>query len=235
MGGEMIAGAHATRFELLMLKKRLKLAQRGHDLLVEKRDALLIHFFEFIRDIAPLRDKLNRSLQEAYSNFMKAQLLMGPGRLEEASDGVVDKFEVSEKTRSIIGVMIPLYELHAKPRPEKGWWYSIGQTNAALDDAVRAMEKSLEIIVELAEIESSVKRLAAAIVMTKRRVNALETIIIPRFQNTIHFIAMSLDERAREDFFRLKRIKKLHEEAEELEGAEAPLQPPLLTPTPSAQ
>ncbi len=215
MAGETIAGVHATRFELLMLKRRVKLAKRGHDLLVEKRDALLLHFFNFIRDIGPLRTKLNNALSEAYLNFLNAQIDMGSNKLEGISFAIPDRFNVAEKTRNIIGVSIPFLELTTRERPEHGWWYNFQDTPASLDEAVVSLQKVLAMVVELAEIETAVKRLAEAITMTKRRVNALENIIIPRFENTIQFIRLSLEEREREDFFRLKRIKKLHEEAKE--------------------
>ena len=211
MSSEIIAGVHATRAELLRLRRRLKLAQRGHDLLVEKRDALLMHFFDAVRDLAPLRDKLWRRLEEAYREFTKAELLMGPAKLKEISYTVPDRFDVSEQARSIIGVLVPIFRLKVQSRPEKGWWYGMAESSAALDKAMEAMEEALKLIVELAEAETTVKRLAEAIIMTKRRVSALENIIIPRFENTIRFIQMHLEERAREDFFRLKRIKRLHE------------------------
>lgn len=216
MPGERISAVKATRFELLMLKRRVKLARRGHDLLVEKRDALLIHFLKYIRAIGPLREKLNKALESAYRDFMVAQIILGSGKLEEVSYTTLDRFNVGEKTRNIIGVTIPILELSVQERPEKGWWYNFPETTAAVDEAVKTFTSVLEMIVELAEIETAVKRLAEAITMTKRRVNALENVIIPRFENTIRFIQLNLEERAREDFFRLKMIKKIHEAAEEL-------------------
>ena len=222
MPGERISAVKTTRFELLMLKRRVKLARRGHDLLVEKRDALLIHFLKYIRAIGSLREKLNKALESAYRDFMVAQIILGSGKLEEVSYTTLDRFNVGEKTRNIIGVTIPILELSVQERPEKGWWYNFPETTAAVDEAVKTFTSVLEMIVELAEIETAVKRLAEAITMTKRRVNALENVIIPRFENTIRFIQLNLEERAREDFFRLKMIKKIHEAAEEL-AAPSPL------------
>jgi V/A-type H+-transporting ATPase subunit D len=222
MAAEIISGVHATRFELLMLRRRVKLARRGHELLVEKRDALLLHFFEAIRNIGPLREKLSKALDNAFKAFITAQLVMGSNKLQEISHTIPERYMVREKSRNIIGVTIPFFELDLKERPEKGWWYNVPETSAALDDAVKEMEKALNIISELAEAETAVKKLAEVITMTKRRVNALENIIIPRFENTIRFIQMQLEEREREDFFRLKRIKKIHEAAERKEKAETP-------------
>jgi len=219
LSSERASSVKATRFELLMLKRRVALARRGHDLLVEKRDALLMHFLRYIRDIGPLRERLNKELESAYRNFMVAQIILGSSRLEEASYTTSDRFNVSEKTRNIIGVTIPLLELSAQERPEKGWWYNFPETTAAADDAIKTFQKVLEMVVELAEIETAVKRLAEAVTMTKRRVNALENVIIPRFEHNIRFIQLHLEERAREEFFRLKMIKKLHEAREEAEAA----------------
>ena len=211
MSTEIIPGVHATRAEMLMLRKRAQLARRGHDLLVEKRDALLLHFFEAVRNIGAIREKLVKTLDEAYKEFMKAQLVVGLGKLSEVSHSFPDRFDVTERTRNIIGVPIPFFELHVKERPEKSWWYSLYETSATVDRAVKTMEDTLRLMVELAEVETAVKRLAEVIIMTRRRVNALENIIIPRLENTVKFIQMHLEERAREDFFRLKRIKALHE------------------------
>ncbi|MEM3736816.1 MAG: V-type ATP synthase subunit D [Candidatus Bathyarchaeia archaeon] len=215
MSSERVSTVKATRAELLTLRRRVKLAKRGHDLLVEKRDALLMHFLKYVRDVGPLRERLNKALESAYRNFMVAQIILGPRKLEEISYTAPDRFNVNERYRNIIGVTIPLLELSAERVSEKGWWYNFPETTATVDDAIKTFEKVLETIVELAEIETAVKRLAEAVTMTKRRVNALENVIIPRFENNIRFIQFHLEEMAREDFFRLKRIKMIHEAAEE--------------------
>jgi len=160
LADEIVAGVHATRFELLMFRRRMKLAQRGHELLVEKRDALLIHFFEAIRKIGPLREKLGKALDDAFKAFITAQLVMGSKKLQEISHSVPERYVVREKSRNIIGVTIPFFELDVKERPEKGWWYNVPETSAALDDAVKEMEKALNLISELAEAETAVKKLA---------------------------------------------------------------------------
>ncbi|RLG91313.1 MAG: V-type ATP synthase subunit D [Candidatus Hecatellales archaeon] len=211
MSTEIIAGVHATRAEMLRLRRRVQFARRGHDLLVEKRDALLLHFFEAIRNITAIREKLVKSLDEAYKEFMRAQLILGSDKLLEVSYSVPERFDITERTRNVIGVLLPFFELNIKEKPEKGWWYGLSDTSASLDNAIKTMENTLKLMVELAEVETAVKRLAEVITMTKRRVNALEKVIIPRLENTIRFIQMHLEERAREDFFRLKRIKAIHE------------------------
>ncbi|MEM2915654.1 MAG: V-type ATP synthase subunit D [Candidatus Bathyarchaeia archaeon] len=208
MAQEIISGVHATRAEMLQLRRRAILARRGHDLLEEKKDALLLHFFEMIKNIGTLREDLLKNLEKSYKELMLAEMNLGPERLRELSYSVPDRFNIKEGSRNIIGVQIPILELQTTKYDTP--WYNIYETSATLDSAVKSMESSLEMIIELAEVESSIKRLVEVITVTKRRVNALENIIIPRLENTIKYIRMHLEERAREDFFRLKRIKTIH-------------------------
>lgn len=208
MAQEIISGVHATRAEMLQLRRRAILAKRGHDLLEEKKDALLLHFFEMIKNIGTLREDLLRNLDKSYKEFMTAEMSLGPNKLSELSFSIPDRFNIKEGSRNIIGVEIPILEMQTAKYDTA--WYSIPRTSASLDNAVKRMESTLELMVELAELESSIKRLVEVITVTKRRVNALENIIIPRLENTIKYIRMHLEERAREDFFRLKRIKTIH-------------------------
>jgi V/A-type H+-transporting ATPase subunit D len=131
---------------------------------------------------------------------------MGYSRLEELSYGVEDRFDVIAKTRSIIGVAIPNIQVEVKTL--SSYPYSIIDTSARLDEATLAMIEAVKTLVELASIEAAVTKLAEAIGSVKRRVNSLEYVIIPRMGSTIRFIRMYLEEREREDFFRLKRIKR---------------------------
>jgi len=208
---EQLMNVHPTRMELLALRKRMEIAERGRELLREKLDALMIEFFEFVREISALRAKAQESLARAYTAFSEAQMIMGYSRLEELSYGVVDRFDVIAKTRSIIGVAIPNLQVEVKPL--SSYPYSIIDTSARLDEATLAMIEAVKTLVELASIEATVTKLAEAIGSVKRRVNSLEYVIIPRMGSTIRFIRMYLEEREREDFFRLKRIKgRLREE-----------------------
>src|SRR6266481_2805117 len=162
---DILPGARPTRMELIALRKRRNIAQRGQDLLREKLDALMIEFFQFAREITALRAKTQDILNRTYLKFAETQMLMGSSRLEET---------------------------------------------------VALMTEAVKNVVELSAAEEAIRRLAEAIAATKRRVNSLEYIVIPRILNTIRYIEMSLQERAREDFFRLKRIKtRLEEEKEE--------------------
>ena len=211
---DIIPGARPTRMELIALRKRRAIAQRGQDLLREKLDALMIEFFQFAREITALRAKTQDILNQTYKRFAEAQMLMGATRLEETSLTAQDRFDVDASTRNVIGVSIPDVEVQVKAL--EGYPYSMIGTSAKLDEAVALMTEAVKNVVELSAAEAAIRRLAEAIAATKRRVNSLEYIVIPRILNTIRYIELSLQERAREDFFRLKRIKtRLEEEKEE--------------------
>ena len=202
---ELITGIHPTRMELLTLRKRRKIADRGRDLLREKLDALMIEFFQFVREITALRNKAQKLLTEAYDEFIEAQMAIGSMRLEQTSVGVEDRFTIQTKTRNVIGVTIPYIQVTLKPLST--FPYNPYDTSIKLDQATMKMAEAIKAIAELSSAEAAVKKLAEAIASTKRRVNSLEYVIIPRMLATIRYIEMHLEEAEREDFFRLKRIK----------------------------
>jgi len=191
--------------ELLTLRKRRKIAERGRDLLREKLDALMIEFFQFVREIANLRAKAQEQLAKAYANFVEAQMAMGYMKLEQTSIGVDDRFSIDPKSRNVIGVIVPY--LQVAVRPLDGFPYNVYDTSIKLDVATISMAEAIKLIAELSSAEAALMKLAQAIAATKRRVNSLEYIVIPRMVGTIRYIEMHLEEAEREDFFRLKRIK----------------------------
>jgi len=191
--------------ELLTLRKRRKIAERGRDLLREKLDALMIEFFQFVREITALRNKAQKLLTEAYDDFIEAQMATGSMRLEQTSVGVEDRFTIETKSRNVIGVTIPYIQVILTPL--SAFPYNPYDTSIKLDEATLKMAEAIKAIAELSSAEAAVKKLAGAIASTKRRVNSLEYVIIPRMFATIRYIEMHLEEAEREDFFRLKRIK----------------------------
>ena len=202
---ELIAGIHPTRMELLTLRKRRKIAERGRDLLREKLDALMIEFFQFVREISALRTKAQQLLSDAYEDFVEAQMAIGSIKLEQTAVGIEDRFTIETKTRNVIGVTIPYIQVTLKPLT--AFPYNPYDTSIKLDEATIKMAEAIKAIAELSSAEAAVKKLAMAIAATKRRVNSLEYVIIPRMLDTIRYIEMHLEEAEREDFFRLKRIK----------------------------
>lgn len=202
---EVIPGIHPTRMELLALRKRRGIAERGRDLLREKLDALMIEFFESVRNISALRERSHALLGEAYALFIETQMIHGSAKLEQLSIGVEDRFDLEAETRNVIGVTLP--DMQLKVSPLKSAPYNLLATSARLDDATMKMAEALKAIAELSSAEAATRKLAEAIASTKRRVNSLEYMIIPRVLGSIRYIQMHLEEREREDFFRLKRIK----------------------------
>lgn len=213
---ELIAGVHPTRMELLTLRRRRKIAERGRDLLREKLDALMIEFFQFVREIASLRAKAQGLLAEAYDEFVEAQMAMGSTKLGQASLGVQDRFTIETKTRNVIGVTIPYIQVEMRPLTE--FPYNVYDTSIKLDEATLKMAEAIKAIAELSSAEAAVRKLAEAIAATKRRVNSLEFVVIPRILSTIRYIEMHLEEAEREDFFRLKRIKSRMAKVEVIEA-----------------
>ncbi len=212
---ELISGVHPTRMELLTLRKRRTIAERGRDLLREKLDALMIEFFQFVREITTLRNKAQDLLAQAYDDFVKAQMAMGYTKLEQTSVGVEDRFTIETKTRNVIGVTIPYIQVNVKLL--SGFPYNVYDTSITLDEATLRMADAIKAIAELSSAEAAVRKLGEAIAATKRRVNSLEYVVIPRLLGTIRYIEMHLEEAEREDFFRLKRIKSRMAKVEAIE------------------
>ncbi len=205
----MIPGIHPTRMELLMLKRRKVLAEKGHDLLKEKRDALIMEFFDILEDVRKLRNDVNEALKEAYDALAMTKMIMGPLKVEEVATSIPPILELDVSTRNVMGVRVPLLRVEEKSESTLISSYGFTDTSAKLDEAVEKFRNALKAIIRLAETEAAVKRLAEEIEKTKRRVNALKYVIIPRLTNTILFIELHLEEREREDLFRMKRIKSI--------------------------
>ncbi|AIS31657.1 MULTISPECIES: V-type ATP synthase subunit D [Methanobacterium] len=215
MAQEMIEGINPTRMELLKLKQREKLAVKGHSLLKEKRNALIMEFFNILERVKGSRDEVTVKLQEAYQDLTAAQVMMGDLSVKKAAMSVTESVDVDIDSRSVMGVVVPVIESEISQRTIVERGYGFMDTSVKLDEAAKKFEESIQLIIELGEIEKTIMLLASEIESTKRRVNALEHIIIPRLENTVKYIEMRLEEMERENFVRLKMIKKTMEESEE--------------------
>ncbi|TFF87016.1 V-type ATP synthase subunit D [Candidatus Thorarchaeota archaeon] len=202
---DILPGTKTTRMELLSLRNRKKLAERGHDLLKEKRDSLIMEFFNAIAEIKETRDHVERALAEAFSSLTQAKMIMGPARVVEFAYASRVAANLDISTRTIMGVRVPVLSVQ-QYFPEIP--YSLPDSSTKLDSMSEKFAEALKAIVKLAEIESTVKRLALEIERTKRRVSALETIVIPRLERSAQYVKLALEEREREDFYRIKMVKE---------------------------
>lgn len=207
MAQDIIGGINPTRMELLSLKNRTKLAVKGHGLLKEKRDALIKEFFDILDRVKGVREAAERSLKEANEALLEAQIAMGDLAVRKASLSVKESIDVDIKSRSVMGVSVPVTNVKMEERSIIDRGYSFSDTTIQLDEAAKKFEESIKFLIELGEVEKTIFLLAEEIEATKRRVNALEHIMIPRFENTEKYIDMRLQEMERENFVRLKMIR----------------------------
>lgn len=194
--------------ELITLKERRELAARGYELLREKQDALVREFFAILSEARQVREDMETTLNNAFSSLMEAKLVEGGVKLEELALGAQSFLDFEMATRNMMGVTVPVFRVTQRgdlPRIH----YSLAGTSAAVDQAAKKIREALEKVVRLAEVEATVKRLAAEIEKTKRRVNALNYVVLPRINNTIRYIELMLEEQEREDLFRMKRVKAM--------------------------
>ena len=212
---QILEGVNPTRMELLEIRKKLILAEKGHKLLEEKRDALVEKFFDVIDRRNEIMKVLNEEFKDAFLSLIQAQMILGEKKVEDVSYLSKDIGEVSFDYENIMGVKIPKVNSE-EIKPSKKPFYGFFETCSKLDDAHNKFSELVKKLLELADIESDIKSLSVEIEKTKRRVNVLENTLIPQLIATIKYISMQLEEREREDFFRRKRIKAIMEAKKEI-------------------
>jgi len=205
---ERLEDVKPTRMELLRIRKRKVLAENGHDLLSEKKDALINEFFKIVDKRRELREKLEDILEKSFDSLIEAQMVMGSAEIESIAHGAKKMDGLEIDSDNIMGVKVP--KLQPDISEEKFYGYT--ETSVRLDEAVENFREALQISLELAEVEGKLNRLSEEIEKAKRRVNALEYIYIPKLEATIKYIERQLEEREREDFFRRKKIKSMMDE-----------------------
>ncbi|MBI5389057.1 V-type ATP synthase subunit D [Candidatus Woesearchaeota archaeon] len=196
-----------TRSELMKLKKRIKLAQSGYNLLKKKRDGLILDFFEILKKAKTIRAELAQEYGKALEKMNLARVIESDLTIKSIAMAVVNRPDVGVKKKNIMGVSVP--EIETKGTLQKAFGergYGIF-TSAAVDEAAEGYEKVVEKIIIAAETETALRKLLHEIEKTKRRVNALEFDLIPRLHKSRKFISLRLEEMERENTFRLKRIK----------------------------
>ena len=204
------ATINPTRMELTRLKGRLKTATRGHKLLKDKRDELMKQFLEIVRRNRELRQKVEAGLERANAAFTVAAALMSPEMLEQALLYPKQSVELDMTSKNIMSVNVPVYSFHTRNEdPTEIYPYGFAQTSGELDAALEALSQVFQDMLELAQVEKTMQLLAADIEKTRRRVNALEYVKIPQFQEKIRYISMKLDENERGNITRLMKVKEM--------------------------
>lgn len=199
-----------TRMELTRLKKRLRVALRGHKLLKDKRDELMKKFLEIVRSNKELREKVEELLMQVHSRFLIARAVMSPEVLEEALMFPKKSISLDISTRNIMSVDVPVIE-YSTADDEDGdiYPYGFASTSGELDGAIAGLSEAFPYLLRLAEAEKSAQLLAEEIEKTRRRVNALEYVLIPQLTETIKYITMKLEENERGNLTRLMKVKDM--------------------------
>ena len=199
-----------TRMELTRLKKKLVTATRGYKLLKDKRDELMRQFLEMVRENKALREKVEAGIKEANQNFVLARAGMSQEALNVALMAPKQEVYLEAETKNVMSVEIPVFKSSTRtPDPNDIYSYGFAFTSGDLDDAVKKLADLLPDLLKLTECEKSCQLMAAAIERTRRRVNALEHVVIPETRQNIRYITMKLDENERSSQTRLMKVKDM--------------------------
>jgi len=194
-----------TRGNLVKLTSSVKMAKSGHDLLEQKRQVLMAELVRHIDKAKKLQSEMAGTFKEAYAALQNANMSLGVELVDDLAQAVTEADNIFVRFHSVMGVEIPDID----PLPDTiETAYSMRSSNASVDDAYLKFHKVLMMLIKLAEIETTVIRLAVHIRSTHRRVNALEKFVIPEQQQQMRFIADTLEEGDREDFIRMKMAQK---------------------------
>jgi V/A-type H+-transporting ATPase subunit D len=196
-----------TRSELIALKKRIALSERGYKILKMKRDGLIIEFFKILDQAKDSRGTLGERYKKAQEMMALANTVEGAIGVKSAAFSVQEVPDVALSSKNIMGVVVPEIEASKVKKSLVDRGYGLLGTTSVIDETASAFEDLVEAIIESAEIESTMKKLLDEIESTKRRVNALEFKVIPELTEARDFIKMRLDEMERDELSRLKKIK----------------------------
>ena len=199
-----------TRMELTRLKRKLVTATRGHKLLKDKRDELMRQFLELVRQNKQLRETVEAGLASATKNFALARAIMQDEVLDTALLAPSQQVILKAGEKNVMSVAVPSFEIETRSADESNIYsYGFSFTSGDLDGAVKSLADVLPDMLALAEVEKSCQLLASEIEKTRRRVNALEYVMIPEMKETIKYISMKLDENERSSQVRLMKVKNM--------------------------
>lgn len=199
-----------TRMEMKRIQTRYQTARKGHKLLKDKRDELMKQFLDVVREDKALRERVEEALGKVYQSFTVASAVSSPKMLEEALICPKKEGELSVDYKNIMSVTVPVFHLrvHAEGGSDS-YNYGMAFTSGELDSSLRELNSILEDLIRLAELEKTAQLLAEEIERTRRRVNALEYILMPQYLETIKTIKMKLDENERGNTTRLMKVKDM--------------------------
>lgn len=202
--------AELTKSGLLQVKELLSLARQGYKLMDQKRSILISEIIKYLDEARELQEKIISSSQRAYEALALAATLLGIENIEEIAKGAEERISIESVERGVLGVPLPSLAPQGDDLENESFFpfYSIYRTNMALDKAVLEFRRLLKVILHLAEVQTAIYRLAKEIKITRKRANALEQVIIPGLERTKKEIESHLEEREREEFFKLKRLKR---------------------------
>ncbi|MCR5636425.1 MAG: V-type ATP synthase subunit D [Clostridiales bacterium] len=205
-----VTQVNPTRMELTRLKKKLVTATRGHKLLKDKRDELMRQFLDMVRENKALREKVELGIKNSNKNFVLARAGISNEVLGASVMAPGQEISLDISKRNIMSVDIPQYSIKTRTSdPNDIYSYGLAFTSADLDDAVKSLSNVFEDMLKLAECEKSCRLMASEIEKTRRRVNALEHVMIPDTKEKIKYITMKLDENERSTQVRLMKVKDM--------------------------
>ncbi len=205
-----IMNVNPTRMQLQRLKKQRTTAVRGHKKLKDKRDELMRQFLELIKETKELREKVEQELSVCNAHFVNASAVMSKKALDASLMSPKQQVNIEVTSHNVMSVEIPVFTSSTRTS-DKGdiFPYGFAFTSFELDDAIMSLEKILPDMIKLAQIEKSCEMMSAEIEKTRRRVNSLEHVMIPRYHNTIKYISMKLEENDRSSRTRLMKVKDM--------------------------
>ena len=205
-----ILNVNPTRMELTNLKRKLVTARRGHKLLKDKRDELMRQFLDMVRENKALRERVEEGIKKANKNFVLANAVMRSEVTKTALMAPKQSVSVDVSSKNVMSVEIPVFNCKTRTADANDIYsYGLGFTSSDLDFAVKSLAEVFPDMLRLAEVEKSCKLMATEIEKTRRRVNALEHVVIPETQRNIKYITMKLDENERSTQIRLMKVKDM--------------------------
>ncbi len=198
-----------TRMEMTRLKKLHKTATRGHKLLKDKLDELMKQFLEIVKENKRLREEAEEALEKAYKSFVIARAVMSEEYMGEALMMPKQSVSVDVSQRNVMSVNVPVFDFKTEGNEKEIYPYGLAFTSGELDSATEAFSSAMEPLLKLAESEKSAQLMAQEIEKTRRRVNALENVMIPNYEETIKYISMKLEENDRASTTRLMKVKDM--------------------------